>query len=213
MGTFKIGDKVRLKDNGSWSPYYWDKYGKGKQLTVYNVSENLKEVYIKESEKEFDRARLPFDDIEIYEVKQSDYHSAKHDKDKLRFDLVPELYDRIVGKNFHAHIESNIAVNPNCESKFEMVISIATLALGGYINLRRELARIFTYGCTKYGEESWKTIPDGLKRYKSACLRHLDEFYRGNYINEDDGGMLHIAQAAWNALAVLWLEENNKTKE
>jgi len=40
--------------------------------------------------------------------------------------------------------------------------------------------------------------------------RHIYEFQQGNYLNYEDEMMYHIAQVAWNAIALLWLMENRE---
>ena len=65
-----------------------------------------------------------------------------------------------------------------------------------------EVARVYTAGAKKYGENQWQNLEDGYQRYKGAMLRHLTEVEKGNVI---DGatGCLHAAQIVWNALAML----------
>lgn len=74
-----------------------------------------------------------------------------------------------------------------------------------------ELVRVYTAGSYKYGDNTWQGLDNGYERYKAALLRHLMEYERGNRIDEETGCM-HLAQVAWNAIAMLHLDRNNKGK-
>lgn len=74
-----------------------------------------------------------------------------------------------------------------------------------------ELVRVYTAGSHKYGDNTWQGLDNGYERYKAALLRHLMEYERGNRIDEETGCM-HLAQVAWNAIAMLHLDRNNKGK-
>lgn len=65
-----------------------------------------------------------------------------------------------------------------------------------------EIARVYTAGAKKYGPDNWKRLPDGYQRYKGAMLRHLCEVEKEN-IYDAETGCMHIAQVAWNAIAML----------
>ena len=69
-----------------------------------------------------------------------------------------------------------------------------------------DIARVYTEGAKKYGDNTWQNLDNGYKRYKGALLRHL-------YAAEHDGfdeetGCRHLAQVAWNAIALLWISKN-----
>ena len=60
----------------------------------------------------------------------------------------------------------------------------------------------------------WPELEEIAKVYtKGALLRHLTEVEKGNAIDEDTG-CYHIAQCAWNAIAMLHfkLEEYGRAK-
>lgn len=65
-----------------------------------------------------------------------------------------------------------------------------------------EIAKVYTAGAKKYGDNNWQHLEDGYNRYKGALLRHLTEVEKGNIFDEDTGCM-HAAQVAWNAIAML----------
>lgn len=71
-----------------------------------------------------------------------------------------------------------------------------------------DIARVYTEGAKKYGDNSWQHLDNGYERYKGALLRHL---YRAeNETFDEETGCRHLAQVAWNAIALLWL---SKAKE
>jgi hypothetical protein len=71
-----------------------------------------------------------------------------------------------------------------------------------------DIARVYTEGAKKYGENTWQYLDNGYQRYKGALLRHL---YRSeNETFDEETGCRHLAQVAWNAIALLWL---SKAKE
>ena len=48
-------------------------------------------------------------------------------------------------------------------------------------------------------------LENGYERYKAALFRHICEFERGNW-RDADTGCIHLAQVAWNAIAMLHIE-------
>ena len=72
-----------------------------------------------------------------------------------------------------------------------------------------DIVRVYTAGAKKYGPDQWQNLPDGIKRYKAALLRHLVEFDKGNEIDEETG-CRHLAAVAWNAIAMLHISKQQK---
>ena len=72
-----------------------------------------------------------------------------------------------------------------------------------------DIVRVYTAGAKKYGPDQWQNLPDGIKRYKAALLRHLVEFDKGNEIDEETG-CRHLAQVCWNAIAMLHISKQQK---
>ena len=66
-----------------------------------------------------------------------------------------------------------------------------------------DIVRVYTAGAKKYGDNNWQYLDDGYNRYKAALFRHLLEYEKGNKIDEETG-CLHLAQVAWNAIAMLY---------
>ena len=65
------------------------------------------------------------------------------------------------------------------------------------------VAEVGTYGAEKYSEGGWKHVDSGIARYTDAMDRH--RLKEGIESHDDDSGLLHAAQVAWNALARLEL--------
>ena len=65
-----------------------------------------------------------------------------------------------------------------------------------------EIARVYTAEANKDWPNQWQDLPNGYERYKGAMLRHLCEVEKGNDIDKETG-CYHIAQVAWNAIAML----------
>ena len=72
-----------------------------------------------------------------------------------------------------------------------------------------DIVRVYTAGADKYGPNMWQGLPDGYNRYKGAMLRHLMEYEKGNPVDEETG-CLHLAQVAWNAIAMLYCSKQSK---
>lgn len=77
------------------------------------------------------------------------------------------------------------------------------MVLGGFSNALLEVAKVGTYGVTKYTDRSWVGVKDGVNRYQDAMLRHYLEIANSEY--DEETGLLHLAHLAWNALAALEL--------
>lgn len=68
-----------------------------------------------------------------------------------------------------------------------------------------EIVRVYTMGAEKYADDAWKTIPDAHRRYLAALFRHIAAYERGER-KDKESGLSHLAHAAWNAIAILWLD-------
>lgn len=64
-----------------------------------------------------------------------------------------------------------------------------------------EVAKVGGYGASKYSADGWLSVPDAVNRYTDAMLRHVIK--EGISPIDDESGLLHAAQTAWNALARL----------
>ena len=77
-----------------------------------------------------------------------------------------------------------------------------------------EVVKVYTAGAKKYAPNNWMHLENGYERRKAALFRHICEFERGNW-RDADTGCIHLAQVAWNAIAMLHIEmekrKENKT--
>ena len=76
--------------------------------------------------------------------------------------------------------------------------------LGGFANALMEVSKVGTYGAAKYSDNGWKEVPNGIARYTDAFFRHNLKNMMGERYDHE-WHLLHLAHAAWNALAVLEL--------
>ena len=72
-----------------------------------------------------------------------------------------------------------------------------------------DLVKVYTAGAKKYASNSWQKLDNGYQRYKAALFRHLLAYEKGKRIDPDTKCM-HLAQVAWNAVAMLWFDKNGK---
>lgn len=72
-----------------------------------------------------------------------------------------------------------------------------------------DLVDVYTAGAKKYAPNNWQKLADGYNRYKAAMFRHLLAYEKGERIDPDTKCM-HLAQVAWNAIAMLWMDKNGK---
>lgn len=72
-----------------------------------------------------------------------------------------------------------------------------------------EVGHVMAYGCVKYAEDSWQTVPEGKKRYLDALLRHTLAIMDGE-LRDPETNRLHAAHAACNALFLTWLHLKEK---
>ena len=77
------------------------------------------------------------------------------------------------------------------------------------IDIIEEIVKVYTKGAEKYKPNSWQLLENGTERYYAALIRHLVEWRKGNLIDEDTQ-CKHLAQVAWNAIALLWIDNNLK---
>ena len=70
-----------------------------------------------------------------------------------------------------------------------------------------DIVKVYTAGADKYGPNKWQGLEDGYNRYKGALLRHLVEYEKGNEY-DDETKCRHLAQVAWNAIAMLYTSKH-----
>lgn len=71
------------------------------------------------------------------------------------------------------------------------------------LDVIEKVVEIYTFGAKKYKENSWQNLPDGYRRYKAALFRHITAYEKGE-VYDSESGCMHLAHAAWNAIAMLY---------
>ena len=71
------------------------------------------------------------------------------------------------------------------------------------------IARVLTYGATKYSDNSWQNLDNFWNRYKGALLRHLAAIDKGELIDQESG-LPHIDHVLCNAMFLSWGYHNGK---
>ena len=80
----------------------------------------------------------------------------------------------------------------------------------GFLN---GIAEIREYGLKKYGEpESWKSVPDALKRYNDAMLRHLFAHLDGEK-TDSESGLKHWDHFKCNVMFIDYFMRNKNIAE
>lgn len=79
------------------------------------------------------------------------------------------------------------------------------------LSLLNEVAKVYTAGAEKYGENTWQDLENGYERYKAAAIRHIISYEEGEQADPETG--LHpLAHAAWNLLAMLYFGLKRDTR-
>lgn len=69
------------------------------------------------------------------------------------------------------------------------------------------VASVATFGAEKYARSSWQSVPNAAQRYRDALVRHQLAQGRGEKV-DPESGRPHSWHIAWNALALIELEQN-----
>lgn len=72
-----------------------------------------------------------------------------------------------------------------------------------------DIVKVYHAGAKKYGPNNWQNLDNGFERYRAAAARHLMEYMKGERIDSDTG-CFHLAQCAWNCIAMLWYDKHGK---
>lgn len=65
-----------------------------------------------------------------------------------------------------------------------------------------EVGKVLTFGATKYGANTWHTIPRPTERYVAAMQRHFVSWRLGESLDRESG-LPHISHVACCALFLL----------
>lgn len=130
-------------------------------------------------------------------------------------DIVKLSNPKFVGDQFHGLLDlkrqSSIAIAADPHgldphqpgAKLDAGKNRLGLVMRGFTRALFEVGRVGTYGAEKYTDNGWVKVEGGKERYTDAAYRHLAEDEL-NWIDTSTT-LFHLAQAAWNLLAVLEL--------
>lgn len=65
-----------------------------------------------------------------------------------------------------------------------------------------EVAKVLTYGASKYGPYNWKHVPELDSRYHAAALRHIFAWAAGEKYDSETG-LHHLAHAVCCLLFII----------
>lgn len=72
--------------------------------------------------------------------------------------------------------------------------------------LTEEVAKVLTFGATKYSPDNWKGFnKEQQKEILGSLLRHILEYQKGNKF-DSESGLHHLAHAACNIAFILYFE-------
>lgn len=71
-----------------------------------------------------------------------------------------------------------------------------------------DIARVYTEGAKKYGDNTWQNLDNGYERYKGALLRHLYASESKEF--DEETKVRHEAAMCWNAIAMLWFRKHGR---
>jgi len=71
------------------------------------------------------------------------------------------------------------------------------------LKLIEPIVNVLTFGAKKYKENSWKSVPEGEKRYFAAMMRHIEKYQSGETISADSG-ISHIHHAFCNLYFLIY---------
>ena len=72
-------------------------------------------------------------------------------------------------------------------------------------------AEVLTHGAAKYGDENWRSVPNGKRRYLAASLRHVIAYARGEWLDRESG-LPHLAHALTSLMFVFELASKDGVK-
>jgi hypothetical protein len=75
--------------------------------------------------------------------------------------------------------------------------------IGYFPRACEQVAAVSAYGASKYDWNGWEKVPDGEERYMDGLMRHVKAIAVDGNFDVTDSELPHLAQIAWNALAIL----------
>lgn len=231
MSQFKVGDRVRLiKGYGlveaGLTGVVVDTSGNvGVNFNGFDMGHNLNGLisgssgyYIPEEFLELIKSTLtPEEQGNVAESQAAmqvglrtearDKYLEKESNEPSQYDTIRAAADKVRKNGAVFHVPAGSLHTPGAKDdsdKPEM-----SLVLYGFADALLEVGKVATMGAKKYTRDGWKTVPDGIKRYADAGMRHMLAEAKEPF--DKESGLYHAAHYAWNALARLQLIlEQNK---
>jgi hypothetical protein len=66
-----------------------------------------------------------------------------------------------------------------------------------------EVISVLEFGAARYGPDNWKKVPDMETRYYDAAMRHIESYWKGEYLDQESGEP-HLAHAVCCLLFLMW---------
>lgn len=96
--------------------------------------------------------------------------------------------------------ECCLELNCKCNQKANTIKAAMSLIPGKPM---LEVGKVFAFGAKKYAKNSWRNPPYTVSAHLDALGRHLAYVQTKEDVNEEDGGVYHLAQVATRALMAL----------
>lgn len=74
------------------------------------------------------------------------------------------------------------------------------------------ISEVLTFGARKYAADSWQAVPDGIRRYEGAAMRHKSARLKGEWL-DPESGKPHIYHELCCMLFIAQLHEINKENQ
>jgi hypothetical protein len=68
-----------------------------------------------------------------------------------------------------------------------------------------DIVAVQKFGAEEYGENSWKQVPNGKKRFIAAAMRHISKFQQGE--RWDESKLHHLSHALCSLVYALWIDK------
>jgi hypothetical protein len=133
---------------------------------------------------------------------------AKLDQDKDRWDLLMDFapFDFVERDLLDMKQISDIGLFVH-ERLFEDCIE--EIILQNFVN-PEHVVKIATYGAKKYTDGGWLSVPNGVRRYRAAAIRHRIAMETEEC--DSESGLPHVWHVEWNLWAVYTLEQKQAGK-
>jgi hypothetical protein len=70
-----------------------------------------------------------------------------------------------------------------------------------------DIVAVQMYGAKIYGDNNWKSLANGKKRFVAAALRHISKFQQGE--RWDESNLHHLSHALCSLMYALWFDKQH----